>query len=89
MRNIETSELKQVSKRTARKLYNEGITVYLVPSNLYPDFNGVWIQPFGIDKNRPDELPENLDFDKRVNNFEYYNCNCNEFGYYSNFYIRK
>ena len=72
-------ELKQVNKTLARKLFNEGMTVYILPSNMR--VNNAWTRPLDINKEMYD-----MSFDKIVNSFEYYNCS-NETGLYSHFLI--
>lgn len=57
--------LRKISKTRARKLHTKGFTVYVYPSKV---FHGTpWLSPMEI---RPD-----LDFDKWIENFKYYNCN--------------
>ena len=65
------------SKTQARKLHNQGITLILCPNKCYPHD-----QPNSIKA----ELQSTDDFDKFLNEFEYYNCN-NETGKYTHFYI--
>jgi hypothetical protein len=80
-------EFKKVNITKARRLYNEGITIYIVPCKVFPDFNNNWIKPF--DLNIKEFLKENEkynNFDSRINNFAYYNCN-SELGNYIHFYI--
>lgn len=75
-------ELKQVNKTVARKLFDNGTTVYLLASNMR--LNNAWTKPHDINKSMYDTEYEN--FDKIVNAFEYYNC-CNERGLYSHFLV--
>ena len=74
------SNFIKVNKTKAKNLYNKGINVYIVPFKVYPNYNNMWIQPIMINNFT------NENFDSRVNNFEYYNCNY-ELGYYTSFYI--
>ena len=76
----ETITLKQVSKATARKLFDSGQSVYLQSSNFHPF--GVWSNAIDINKSQD----ESTTFESRVNNFEYYNCANNETGKYATFY---
>ena len=90
MRNIEINGYKRVTKTTARKLYNAGQTIRLCPVKCNP-CNAYY--PMGFDMNKDDEFSVEpfdweLKFDTRVNRFEYYNCQYNELGKYSAFYVR-
>ena len=67
----------------ARNLYNKGLSIYLVPSNVYPDFSNYWIKPHEINKKNDDEFSN---FDKHVNAFYYYNCNDAQTGLRVHFY---
>ena len=75
-------ELKQVNKTLARKLFNKGVTVYILPSNMR--LNNTWGKPLDTNQEMYDMTVDN--FDKIVNSFEYYNCS-NETGLYSHFLI--
>ena len=72
----------KVNKTKAKRLYDDGETVYLVPCKVFPDFNNNWIQPIKAKKSNDTDFFENF-----VNNFEYYNCQLNETGKYTHFYI--
>ncbi len=72
----------RVRKDVARRLYQEGMTIYLTPSNIAARDSNFWIKPIAI-KQGDDEG----DFDQQVNSFEYYNCNNHKLGYYTNFWI--
>ena len=69
---------------TARKLYNKGVSIYLVPSNVYPNFNNNWVKPFEINKKNYDDEWGN--FDNHVNAFYYYNCNDAQTGLRAHYY---
>lgn len=71
--------LTQIQKRTAKKMFQDGETVYIQSSNFHPF--GVWSQCFEIDNKNGDS------FESIVNSFEYYNCN-NVAGKYAVFYKR-
>lgn len=79
---------KKVNKPTARKLYYEGISIYLIPCKVsevcLDDTQKTWVKPCIINMFTTDES-ENK-FDRAVNNFEYYNCNA-ELGYYARYYV--
>lgn len=78
----ETITLKQVQKRTAKRLYNEGRTIFIQSSNMHP-FN-VWQSCTCINK----DSETYTDFETFLNDFEYYNCR-RETGLYIHFYIRE
>lgn len=82
--NGETITLKQVQKRTALKMYNNGSTIYLQSSNFHPF--GYWSNVVHINKENQNCNGES--FDKIVNSFEYYNCQNKETGLYTTFYIK-
>ena len=70
----------KIRKNKARKLFNEGYELIIIPCNCSP--NGVWFKGFRICKTNL----ENSDFDRLINEFEYYNCN-SELGRYTHYYI--
>ena len=71
--------IKQIQKRTARKLFEAGETIYMQSSNFHPF--GVWSQCIDIKK----DINNSDSFDSIINNFEYYNCS-SEQGLYTTFY---
>lgn len=71
-------ELRKVYKQTAKKAYNEGKEVYLLPSKV--PLGNSYIFPVRICKT------DGQEFEKLVNAFEYYNCN-KEVGTYASYYI--
>ena len=85
MRNLDTGKYTRVRKDVARRLFNEGRTVYLTPSNVVASDTNMWIKPLAIEQREGKSKGE---FDKQVNAFEYYNCNY-ELGYYTNFWINE
>lgn len=80
MRNIETKHYKRISKAKARKLYDNGIDIMVVPCNLSPE------NPWGIGVTTNGHYWDHADFDKFVLEFTWYNCNDNETGKYPAFY---
>lgn len=94
MRDFDNEKYTRVRKDLARRLYNEGKTIYLTPSNIAASDSNVWVKPFAINLEEGSErynLPvdhRDLNFDSRINNYEYYNCNY-ELGYYTNFWINE
>jgi hypothetical protein len=79
----------RVSKRRARKLYDEGKTIRILPVKVYVDNNMFALEINKNDKFEVEPFDWELKFDSRVNRFEFYNCQYNETGKYSAFYIRK
>lgn len=82
---------KRISKVAARKAYLEGKPVVLCPCKLYP-FGGFrpscMIQRDAEDDAQRDALGlTGHSFNERVQNFEWYNCNMNETGYYTSFFV--
>ena len=88
--NFNGKTYKQIQKRTAKRIFDNKKTVYVISCNANP--NSPWINGFyalGWDEllKHDDFIPEyDFDFEKRVNEYEYYNCN-SELGNYSHFYI--
>lgn len=88
MRNLEFTgsfygeviTIKQVQKRTAKKMFNNGETIYIQSSNFRPF--GAWAQCMEFNNK------EGRTFDSIVNSFEYYNCINSETGLYATFYKR-
>lgn len=70
--------MERINKRVARKLFNEGKTVWITACNMRPEC--------GLLMNAGTYENELSDFDTFVNSFTYYNCN-NETGRYPAFYI--
>lgn len=76
---------KRVNKSTARKMYNKGCNILLLPCNVndsavqgtHPWIKAVSISSCTEDMNK---------FDRTVNEFEYYNCNA-ELGYYAHYFV--
>lgn len=83
MRDLNTGKYTRVRKDVARRLFNEGETIYLTPSNIAAYESNYWIRPYPIQS--VSGIP-GVSFDAQVNAFEYYNCNY-ELGYYTNFWI--
>ena len=77
-----SDQYARIRKDVARRLFNEGKTIYLTPSNVAASDSNPWIKPCAIN-NRSGE-----DFDSLINRYEYYNC-CYELGYYTNFWLNE
>lgn len=76
---------KKVDKRTARKLYNEGQTIMLVPCKVNP--KNMW--GIGHYFSNKDGDGFETDFDKVVSYYSYYNCQYNELGKYCAYYVEE
>ena len=74
----------QIAKQRARRLYEQGKTIYLQSCNMR--FNTMWQSACPISK--PTEQWEEQDFDKTVNEYTCYNCD-RERGKYPNFFVKK
>lgn len=81
---------KRVNKPTARKMYNQGCSILLLPckvseSALYDSTShNHWVRPYSMSLMTSEE--ETNRFDRAVNTYEYFNCNA-ELGYYAHFYV--
>lgn len=78
---------KRVNKATARKLYNNGINILLLPCKVSDSAvygSHPWLKPISISL-LSKEYPMNI-FDRSVNEYEYYNCNA-ELGYYAHYFV--
>lgn len=72
--------MKRINMRQARKLYNEGTAIYLLPSKII--LGSVWFLPIRISLDSYDPGS----FDAEVNTFRYYNCTT-ETGKRVHFYV--
>lgn len=87
MVNFDTHGYRKVNKVVARRLYNEGVQVHLLPCKVNahivfdPLYKYVWIQPSIL------STDSGVTFDTAVNTFEYFNCN-SELGRYAHYYIK-
>ena len=72
--------MKRINMTQARKMYNEGTSIYLLPSKAVP--GSVWISPVKISR----DVQAQGDFDTKVNAYSYYNCTA-ETGKRVHFYI--
>lgn len=76
--------LRRVNKTTAKKLYNAGIDILIVPCKVNPTITGTWSLGYVLNKNN-----DSFDnFTSAVNSFIYYNCNYNQLGKYPAYYIK-
>lgn len=78
MRQIQVENYIRVSKRKARKIFENGDAIYFCPVNLRPG------KPY-----HPEILYYNtgLRFNYAVDSFEFFNCTNTETGKYAAFYI--
>lgn len=86
--NNGADKFKQLLKPMARRAFNDGKKIYLLPCKV----NAICLDPKHVGFVSPCvvEHKENEgvnQFDRTVNSFEYYNCN-SELGYYAHYYIR-
>lgn len=79
--NCLKKRIQQINKTQARKLYETGETVYLLPCLC--NIDGVWISPYPI--NKANAVWCNETFDGNVMSFTNYNC-CAELGKYPIFF---
>ena len=78
---------KRVNKVTARKMYNYGCSITLLPCKINEsalDGSYSFIEPVTI--NMVKCTYDYNKFDRVVREYEYYNCNA-ESGYYPHFYV--
>ena len=79
---------KKVNKKQARKLFLQRYDIYLLPCKV--NLQNMWIKPCIISiVNKENGKARDVDFDKLVNEYEYYNCNYNELGKYASYYIKE
>lgn len=86
MRNIKIGRYEQVSKATARKLFEQGVDILIVPNNVNPI--NVWGIGATLSKKADYKSIETTMadyFQYEVNTMIYYTCN-KELGYYVSFY---
>ncbi len=76
--NYNDGTFKKVTKTTAKKLFNAGKAIYLLPCKA--NINSIWFTPYRV-KNTDNTENKNDFFNYLVNSFEYYNCT-NETGKY-------
>ena len=78
--------MKRISKRTARKLFNEKKDFLIIPCKINP--NNMWGIGAKINQYYYNQFPEifEKDFDVLVREYTFYNCSY-ETGYYPAYYI--
>ena len=67
--------MEKINKSKARKLYNSGKTIAVLPSKM--PVNNVWMNPMFMTKENIESNPhfDGSNFDQIINSYEYYNCN--------------
>lgn len=70
--------MRRINKKEARRRFNQGEEITLVACKMLVD------SPWGLGC-RVDNS-DSRDFDRIVNNFEYYNCT-SQTGYYASYYV--
>lgn len=83
MINYDFRNYKRISKKAARRLFDEGVEIRIAPCKVNIDYDRYGFS-FDISK----ELNADYDFNTLVNMCTYYNCNY-ELGYYLAYYIKK
>ena len=92
--NCKSNGYIRISKAKARKIYNNGGYIFMLPCKVSPAFNP-WIIPARFNKSEfctaanvgiDTVVPRNREFETVVNCYSYYNCN-NELGKYPAFYV--
>ncbi len=95
MKDITFNGYKRISKPAARKIYNDGGVIRLVPCNIRPV--NYWDYYADAQKDQFTQVDydgfnatvaRNKEFETVVNAFTYYNCN-SETGKYPAFYIKE
>lgn len=74
--------VEKITKRIAKRIYEDGGEVYLHPSNM--PFDSMWMLPLNISLYSCD----GADFDAILNEYRYYNCD-KERGRYIHFFRKK
>lgn len=72
-------EIQQINKTKARKLWEDGQTIYMLPSNMR--VGNIWMCPMPTRK-----TDDRWNFNLLCADFIYYNCD-NERGKYIHFYV--
>lgn len=83
MRQVRIDGYVRISKAKAKKLYDAGENIYLLPCKVSP--RNCWVRPYKTN----DYLEYQKSFEYVLSNYEYYNCQYNETGKYAAFYIKE
>ena len=76
----------RASKSAAKRVFSRGDTVIICPVNLRPD--SMWSPRVPIAHSNSSEFDFDREFERYVNEFEFYNCTCNETGRYIAYYVK-
>lgn len=76
---VNSKRYRRVQKTEARNMFNSGNKIYILPYKLR--FNNAYIVPCLLQKNQ-----EIKNFDKFINNYEYYMCTY-QVGNYCAYYV--
>lgn len=92
MKAMETENYSRITKSKARKVYEGGGSIYLLPCRMHPEnhFQAPVLirrRKYDAETGQPAPATE-YTFEKVVNAFEYYNCDSGR-GYYAAFYRKK
>ena len=83
---------KRVNKPTARRMFNKGYNVQLLPckvsENVFKVSKKYYIGVLPTEISLSTSSHEVNHFDRTVNEYEYYNCNA-ELGYYAHYYVNE
>ena len=82
--NSMKATIVQIAKQRARRLYEQGKTIYLQSCNMR--FNNMWQSACSMNKESC-QWGEHT-FDSLVNEYTYYNCD-QERGKYPNYFVKK
>ena len=81
---------KRINKPTARRMFNKGYSVQLLPckvsENVFKVSKEYYIGVLPTEISLSTSSQEANHFDRTVNEYEYYNCNA-ELGYYAHYYV--
>lgn len=78
-------DVRQIRKDTARKLFTNYVTIYLLSSNMA--FDNVWQEPYRLNRNSYDMAGRKYTFESICNNYRYFNCD-GERGKEIKFYVK-
>lgn len=79
-------EYIRINKTQARKNYIAGYKQLVLPVNVR--LGNSWIEPLILSKKELIHPEDDFNmFDSRISEYEYYNCNYNDLGYYPKYYI--
>ena len=84
---LQNARYVRVNRKKAKKAYNDGATVIIAPvyANMYYQGCNWWTMISKVELfKRYDEV---IDFDKFMNEYEWYNCHYNELGKYAKYFI--